>query len=238
MEQTLIIGKLGNQPFTIDDPDVSRRHATLYYDTETGALSLCDNNSTNGTYLYDGRTFTRIQPGVRVKVSPDTMMRLGPQTRFHVRKVLPPAFATGGKPKKPEPPKAVNIAHLRQISETYISTKQDLDGKTTTLNGLRGLSLVFTVLASALSGVAADLFGLSNMQVAIISFIVLVILVVSLQMIISNRLKKVALKKEENERTYATKYCCPKCAFSFRGKYYENIIAGHKCPNCKCEYTE
>lgn len=51
MEQSLIIGKLGNQPFQICDPDVSRRHATLYFDKATGAISLEDSNSTNGTYI-------------------------------------------------------------------------------------------------------------------------------------------------------------------------------------------
>lgn len=166
------------------------------------------------------------------------MIRLGPETRFHIRRVLPADFnATGGKPKE-EAPKPVNISSLRQISEQYIENKNRLDSKTATLNGLRGLSIVFTCLATTGSYLLADFLGLSNAQAGIISAVVLLVLVVSLQVIVSKKLKKNTLEKTENDRNYSIKYCCPCCHYSFKGKYYENIIASGKCPNCKVEFTE
>lgn len=231
MVKQIVIGKQGDQPFPINDPNVSRRHAVLYIDDATGQINLVDNTSTNGTYISNGANFQRIPPNQPVQVRPETMIQLGPDTRFHVRRLLP---ATPPKPKT----KRVNIKELRNISENYLQRKEKLDGQTTSLQGLRSLSIVFTVIATTGSAFLADALGMEKGQTAIVTVGVLVVLVVSFQLIISQRLKKVAAEKNENERTYAVKYCCPECHFSFRGKYYENILASGKCPNCKCEYYE
>lgn len=231
MVKQIIIGKQGNQPFPINDPNVSRKHAVLYIDDDTKQLNLVDNSSTNGTFVSNGGVpFQRIAPGQPVQVRPDTMIQLGPNTRFHIRRLLP----TVQKPAV----KRVAIGPLRSVSEEYLKNKERLDGRTTTLNGMRSLSIVFTIIASTGSALLADGLGLNTMQTALITIGVLVVTVVAFQLIISHMLKKVSAEKNENERNYAVKYCCPECHFSFRGKYYENILASGKCPNCKCEYHE
>lgn len=85
----ILIGKEGSQPFAISDPKVSRRHAILRIDPTNRKIDIIDNNSTNGTYIYNGSIFVKLFPNHPYQVTPDTMIQLGPDTRFHVRRVLP-----------------------------------------------------------------------------------------------------------------------------------------------------
>lgn len=246
MVTQVVIGKQGTQPFPINDPNVSRKHATLYIDNDTGVLTLVDDSSTNGTYIHNGMQFMRIQPNKPVQVRPDTMLRLGPETRFHVRRLLPqgtPGIKVTGpavvvEEKAKEKPKKVNIKSLRDISEEYMQRKAQLDAKANNLNGMRSLTIVLSTMASAGSAMLANSSGLDTAQTAILTAVILLVLIGTLLMIINHSMKKVSEAKHENERNYAVKYCCPQCHYSFRGKYYENILASGKCPNCKCEYHE
>lgn len=242
MVRQVVIGKQGTQPFPINDPNVSRVHATLYIDDATGVLTLVD-TSTNGTFIYNGAQFVRIQPNKPIQVRPDTMLRLGPETRFHVRRLLPQNMQGANVPgqgivKEKEKPKKTNIRPLREVSEEYLRRKSELDAKLNNLNGLRSLTIVLSTMASAGSAVLVNQLGLDAVQTSILTAAILLVLIGTLLMVINHSMKKVSAAKNENERNYAVKYCCPECHFSFRGKYYENILASGKCPNCKCEYHE
>lgn len=239
MIRQIVIGKQGAQPFPINDPNVSRVHATLYIDDVSGVLTLVD-SSTNGTFIYNGTQFIRIPPNKPVQVRPETMIRLGPETRFHVKRLLPAGiFGVNGPTVKEKPvPKKVNIKPLRDVSEEYLRRKSELDTKLNNLNGLRSLTIVLSTMASVGSAVLCNQLGLKDTDAAIFSGIMLVVLIGTLLLFINHSVKKISTAKNENERNYAVKYCCPQCHFSFRGKYYENILASGKCPNCKCEYHE
>lgn len=89
MTKQIVIGKEGNQPFAIPDPKVSRRHAVLYVDEQGGRMMLMDIGSTNGTYLFNGNQFVRMTANQQYPVSGDTMIQLGPETRFHVKNCWP-----------------------------------------------------------------------------------------------------------------------------------------------------
>lgn len=249
MIKQIVIGKQGNQPFPIADPNVSRRHATLYYDDATGVMNIVD-SSTNGTFVSNaGGPFLRIQPGQPVQVTPDTMLRLGPETRFHVRRLLPASVGMASKPgggivieevkpkKQPEPKKA-NIAHLRRVSEDYHERKTKIENEISSLNGLRSLTIVFATIATGGSAFISNNLGLSSGETVLVSVSILVVLITSLLLIINSRMKKVTAARAENERNYAVKYVCPECHYSFRGQYYENIIATASCPKCKAKYHE
>lgn len=245
----VVIGKQGNQPFPINDPNVSRIHATLYIDEMTGTLTLVD-SSTNGTFIYNGAQFVRIPPHQKVNVRPDTMIRLGPETRFHISRLLVPqggvptgggatggGNGSGGKEKKP--PQKVNISHLHEISEEYKRRKLELDGKLNSLNGMRSFTLVASVMASAGGGFLGNALGLDTLESGILIGVLLVVLVSTLMIIINTSVRKVSVAREENEHDYAVKFCCPKCHYPFKGRYYENILASG-CPNpkCKAEFYE
>jgi len=89
MQKTVVIGRAGEQPFTIDVPGVSNRHARLIVEDDIWTIE--DLNSTNGTFVQmaDG-SFVRV--GSK-RISPTTRVRLGDATAlggitFSARKVL------------------------------------------------------------------------------------------------------------------------------------------------------
>ena len=51
--------------------------------------------------------------------------------------------------------------------------------------------------------------------------------------------KDLIRRKDQNERYFRKKYCCPKCGFHFGTRIYDNILAEGRCPNnnCKCKFT-
>ncbi len=244
MGRQIIIGKEGNQPFALYDPKVSRRHALLQAD-DNGRLFLIDNNSTNGTYIYNGYAFERIAPNTPYPVTPESMIQLGPDTRFHVRRLLNKSEGgggeTGGGGKPVREPKKVDIKHLRKISEDYAERKMELESKAGSINGLRSLTILVSMVAGATGPVITQIAGLegtSATAASLGSIGVGVILMMILLMVINKRNKQIIKDRAANEKEYAVKYCCPSCGVSFRGKIYENVLSERQCPKCKVQYYD
>lgn len=252
MSKQIVIGTQGNQSFPIPDQKVSRRHAFLNIQPG-GQLFLIDNSSTNGTFIYNGSTFVRLYPNQPYPVNPDTMIQLGPETRFHIRRLLtaqqpvPGDMANGAtgqagvqqQPISPKKPKRVDISHLRKISEDYDEQKMHIDSKTGMINGLRGLSLLITMLAGGVGTFLTENSSSSDKsQSTIIVIVVAVLLTIVLQYSINRYNKSLIRRRKDNEHNYAVKYVCPECHVSFRGKIYENILAERCCPKCKTEYYD
>lgn len=74
------IGRSPENVIVVPDPEVSRRHAML--SLENGKLYIEDLNSTNGTYIYDGKIFNpvkgklEIQSGSLVKLGNSTIIKI------------------------------------------------------------------------------------------------------------------------------------------------------------------
>lgn len=85
------IGRDFEVPFAIDSKhaSVSHNHASITIDGEN--WTLCDNDSTNGTYIEENGEFRRCK---RIKVTPSTWIRLGEQGHrgyyFKARRVIRP----------------------------------------------------------------------------------------------------------------------------------------------------
>lgn len=250
MARQIIVGKQGQQPFQILDPKVSRRHAILNIQ-DNGQIFLIDNDSTNGTYIYNGQTFVRIIPKEPIAVSPDSMIQLGPDTRFHVRKVLArvggPAPAPNGAPngadRQPpkKQPKKYDITHLRKISDRYTAKKMELESKTGMINGLRSCTILVSLIAGAAPTIISHGSDKKDMMlVTVLPIVLAVVLMIVLLIFINKYNKKLIKERNKNEHDYAVKYCCPDpdCHVSFRGKIYENILSERRCPRCKSEYYE
>lgn len=244
MNSQIIIGTQGNQPFAIPDQKVSRRHAILNIN-QNGQYFLIDNSSTNGTFIYNGTNFVRLYPNQPYPVAPDTMIQLGPDTRFHVRRLLSSAQSTPQTPPqavkpKPKPQKKVDISHLRQISENYETQKMSLESKSGMINGLRGCTVLITMLVGMVSTFLTNKGGDESAKITstIICMGIAVLLMVALLVMINTFNKKLIQRRRENEQNYAVKYVCPECHVSFRGKIYENILAERCCPKCKTIYYD
>ncbi len=236
MARQIIIGKEGNQPFAIPDPKVSRRHAVLYIDEQAKRMTLVDTGSTNGTYIYNGSQFVRLTANQHYPVTSDTMIQLGPDTRFHIKKLIP-AQTT---PSQPQAEK-IDISRLRLISDNYTQTKMKLESKAGLINGLRSCTILISLLAGGLGGFATKFMDLGEDAIlwqSLIGVAVGGILMIGLLLIINSFNKKLIRRRNDNEHEYAVKYCCPKCKLSYRGKIYENILAEGKCPRCKSIYSD
>ena len=78
--ESISIGRSPENVIVIPDPEISRRHAIL--SLEGGKLYIEDLNSTNGTYVYDGKLFQpvkgkqEINPGSVIKLGSNTMLKI------------------------------------------------------------------------------------------------------------------------------------------------------------------
>jgi len=88
----IILGKEGDQYFTINGSSVSRQHAEVTIN-DNGIWTLTDLNSTNGTFVRDEQTgvLKRIS---QIEIHPLTFICLGPDNShgcsFYARQVLNP----------------------------------------------------------------------------------------------------------------------------------------------------
>lgn len=234
----IIIGREGNQPFTINDEYVSRQHAIFTYDEITGLMTLTDKSRPEvGTFIRMGNQFQQIS---QCNVDATTDIRLGPFFTFRVGQLFQPPF-TPKKPTTPQKPKQekVDIAYLRKVAENYEATKLGLEQKQANINSLRTLSLVGSLAGGGISAIIPKMVGDDvEWYVLLIGPIIAVLFLIILMLYCSKASKDVILKKNKNEKNYKISFCCPKCHVPFAGKLYENILAEGKCPKCKVEFYD
>ena len=73
---SISIGRSPENVIVVPDPEVSRRHAVLTL--ENNDIYLEDLNSTNGTYVYDGKMFQPVKG--KMKLTLPAVVKLGNQT--------------------------------------------------------------------------------------------------------------------------------------------------------------
>lgn len=244
---SIVIGKQGTQPFQINDQDVSRQHATLYIDDTTRQMAIMDNNSTNGTFVHNGQTFVRLQPGVSYTVTPDTMVQLGPNTRFHLRRVLeqpkpaqprPAAQQKPAAPKKPEK-KRVDIRPLRLASDKYNDAKIKVEKGNDRVQSMQSLTLIGSMVSGgAVQAIDFDQFTQPVLLRVVATVVVFAFVFAIIQIVKSSMKNKVIKLRNASEKEYKIRYCCPECHTAFAGRLYENILAEGSCPKCKAEFYD
>lgn len=242
----LIIGKQGNQPFSIVDEYVSRKHAIFTYNEATKEMTLTD-TSKNGTFVKMGGHFQQIST---CRVTPNTEVRLGMNFVFRIGQLFnqkanqqvqnstKPIPQNPQSAQQPQKPKKADIAFLRKVAEQYESNKMQIEKKQNTLNGLRSLTIVGTVLGSVLSGALGMYLGEDAKQYVWIAPVFTLVFLGSLVTYIISAGGKVLEMKNRNEKDYKIRYCCPTCHLPLAGKLYENILAEGKCGKCKTEYYD
>lgn len=226
----ILIGKFGNQPFKLTEPSISREHALFHLDEATGKMTLRDNNSTNGTWIMSASgSFKRLTG--EVPVSLNTLVRLGARHTFRIKELM-----------AQQPPKtddAMDISELRNIYETYNRNKMSLEAKTSNIMMMRMASLslgsIFAILLTML--LPKDFAGDTTASAAI-KVAGSIIAIGFSWIIVDVKNRSLIQRKDQNERFFRKKYCCPKCGYHFGTKLYENILAEGKCPNssCKCKF--
>lgn len=74
--ENVSVGRSPENVIVIPDAEVSRRHAVI--SLEGGNLFIEDLNSTNGTYVYDGKMFQPIKG--KTEIQPNSIIKLGNNT--------------------------------------------------------------------------------------------------------------------------------------------------------------
>lgn len=97
MTKEYIIGREGNQLFNIDNKynAVSRRHARLTINEDSGEWRLCDMESANGTFILDSKG-QQIPVTEEITITPTTHISLG-GTRYNALTIVAHALVDGGK---------------------------------------------------------------------------------------------------------------------------------------------
>ena len=241
----IIIGREGNQPFTITDDYVSRRHAIFTYDDVVpGNMTLTDISS-SGTFVRIGNQFQQVS---QCNVDATTEVRLGPKYTFRISSLFQPVQQQPpqkGTKTIAEPQKQrADIGNLRKVAEAYERTKVELEQKQANINSLRGLSLAGSFAAAIISPIITSIVS-DNMTDGKIQWYyqaigpaIAFIFLVSLMVYCSKASKDVIVRKNANEKNYKMRFCCPRCHVPFAGKLYENILVEGKCPKCKTEFYD
>ncbi|MCX7640651.1 MAG: DUF5715 family protein [Pyrinomonadaceae bacterium] len=89
LEDELTIGRSASARITVDDPSISRLHATIWL--EDGKVWITDENSTNGTYVNGKRIFepTRITENDEIKLGFNTFIRIEAENNLDQKPNLP-----------------------------------------------------------------------------------------------------------------------------------------------------
>ena len=244
--RTILIGKEGNQPFSITEPTVSRKHANLIiYDD--GSMVVRDNNSANGTFvkLRDG-SYRRIH---ECKVVKGMVLRLGPTFEVSVNnKLLDTRNVTTEDSMKRvtssgnQTPQEIDITALRYLSDHYNKQKLSLDQQNST-NGLLRMIIPMLTAAGAMLGLLITPSDGTDDEMTSIMYKVIPSLVVIfcgalLFYYINKQSKKIITKRNELDLSFRRNYCCPNCHYSFGSQIYENILLSGNCPKCKGTFVE
>lgn len=226
---------MGNQPFPLTEASISRKHAVFRFDEQTKKMTLTDYNSTNGTWLLgnDGLFHRITQP---TAVGPNTLVRVGATTTFHIKDLI--KQTPKPKPKEEEP---VAIGHLRNVYINYTRRRTELENSNSTLMLLRMSVLsVGGVLGTILiTLLPSDFLGDATMGNIVKGLFTLLVMVVGF-ILVNIKGKNIVQQRLQNDKYFQTKYCCPKCGFHFGARLYENILAEGRCPNpsCKRKFVE
>ncbi len=226
------LGRTGNQPFPLTESSISKNHASFHLDEQTGKMTLRDENSTNGTYIKsnDG-TFKRLYG--ETTVSLNTVVRLGVQQCFVIKDLI--KQKTPLQPK----PKTQDISKLRYVYEAYNSNKMSLEAKTSNIMMLR----IASMSLSSIFVIIIPLFLPENVvddtTKKVIQVVGTILALIISWVLVDMKSKDLIRQKDQNERYFKKKYCCPECGFHFGPRIYENILAEGRCPNnnCKCKFT-
>lgn len=223
----IIVGRKGNQAFTITDMSVSGKHLKLTT-LPDGNVEVEDLGSSNGTFIDGVRIIKKV-------VSRNTTIQLGSKYTFKVSDVFPkaPQVSTSQQSNslaQPKPVPEYSIKHLRLIWDEYEETIANIREKSQQMGKKRMIPMMlgsFSGLISAFVGPGAFV----TIPIAVVSFIFM--------------FKAYNEKDTSHEDTKAAKdtlinkYVCPnpECHRSLPHQDYSLLSQNTNCPYCKCKWT-
>ncbi len=223
----IIVGRKGDQPFSITDKSVSGKHLKLT-PLPDGNVLVEDLGSTNGTFIDNVRI-------LKTTVSRDTVIRMGTNYTFKVSNVLPevsrePSQKKSKNANQPKEVKEYSISHLKDVWDEYEDTLAQIKENTQKLAKKR---MVPIMLGSA--------SGLVSAFVGPVAIITIPIAVVSFYYWFKLYKEKDTSHEDTKEakKILIQKYVCPNpdCHRTLSLQDYYIISQHTNCPHCKCKWT-
>jgi len=228
--QSIIIGKQGNQLIKITDPTVSRRHCMLTC-VGNGDFILEDIGSSNGTFV-NGLPVTSTNKA-RVKLSSTLTMGNFKTTVGELLgiKVAPGPPVPGPFLQKSEV--TVHIAHLQQIYEQYRAELDNITKRRARMQIKRMFPMAFMGLIPGLTGfLTEDLNWVKGVATAACLGVSMCIL-----MMMPSQSDNLVDEQSDLNKDFQIKYSCPHCKnFLGMAKPYEVILNVGHCPYCKSKF--
>ena len=223
----IIVGRKGNQAFTITDMSVSGKHLKLTT-LPDGNVEVEDLGSSNGTFIDGVRIIKKV-------VSRNTTIQMGSRYTFKVSDVIPEtpkasAPQQQSAPTQPKPVPEYSIKHLKYVWDEYEETIAAIRHKSQQMGKKRMIPMMlgsFSGLISAFVGSGAFI----TIPIAIVSFIFL---------FKAYNEKDTSLEDTKAAKdTLINKYVCPnpECHRSLPHQDYSLLSQNTNCPYCKCKWT-
>jgi len=181
------LGRDFDVPIRIEDEHASVSHNHAFITVDDDKWILCDNDSTNGTYVEENGAFRRCK---KMKVTPNTWIRLGEQGYrgyyFKARRVVKPNDYRE------------DFAELFEIYQELEIAKTKLESHRRTVKFLTPALMIIGLGLSTLPGIEGNFWGVR------FSFMLPGFVSPFIQDILLNKLEK-KVKKLQKE------LICPKC---------------------------
>lgn len=213
MEEEIILGRDGNQPFTIkaEMNGVSRQHAKITI-MDNGNWYLEDLDSSNGTFIRDEETGDFISVNKRIIITPMTFILLGPDNSkgccFFAKQ-------------------AVSFGDFTEDYEYLDSKANEFETEIAQIKKIeKTMNIVKTALPFAIFGLSLILIpGEGTMQM-LIRMGSAAIPSVLIQLFYNTSSKEEAIKSKQDKFSHCPN---PLCSNKMKTKDIHNL----KCPKCK-----
>lgn len=234
----IIVGRKGNQPFTITDKTVSGKHLKLSTMPD-GNIHVEDLCSSNGTFI----------DGLRIKekvVSRNTIVQMGPSYTFRISDVIPEVASSGrsasgsnmgGQPQRPQQPTydpefIRKFEKLEAVWTKYQQDKIDLQKSNASKGFLRMMPMF---VLGGIGYMVSCIPELADYRTAITFAglgIGIIITWISYQSATS-----LPEQMEKLNQQFQIDYVCPKCKQFLGFVPFEGVRNRKQCPSCKSKWV-
>ncbi len=239
MQNTIRIGRAGDNDVVINQPVVSGHHAEVTMNGP-GVFSIVDVGSTNGTYV-NGNRIRSAQVSLQDKVFLGNIeISLG--KLFGLQQPVSSAAGFSGGNQQVQEQKnpmdfRVEFGQLRFVFQRYTDYRQQINKKYNMKMVM--IRIVISVALGLLSFLIISLADDSNSMLRYIISPVVMGLTMGVSMIAGNNPKKEQELKALKIELFKN-YVCPnpKCRMQLGEKEWELWALGHTCPKCNAIWSD